>query len=89
VGPVIARVYETADSIRRKELEELFKMLGNIPEPQKKAIEDFSVNVVKKILHKPATKVKEVARNGEPSLAEAFFALFGEEDEIESRNEGK
>jgi len=89
IGPVIARVYKTADSIRRKELEELFKMLGNISEHQKKAIEDFSVNVVRKILHKPATRAKEWARDGDFYLAEAFFALFGEDDEVEGRNEGK
>jgi glutamyl-tRNA reductase len=89
IGPIIARVYEIADFIRRKELEELFKMLGEISESQKKAIEDFSVNVVKKILHTPATKVKEWARNGDSYLAETFFTLFGVEDEAESRNEGK
>lgn len=89
IGPVIAKVYDTADSIRRKELEELFKMLGDIPEFQKRAIENFSVNVVKKILHRPATKAKETARNGDSSLADAFFALFGEDDETEDRNEGK
>ncbi len=88
IGPLLRMVYETADSIRRTELEELFRMLGNISGHQKRAIEDFSVNVVKKILHKPVTRIKEMARNGESSFIETFFTIFGDEDEIENRNKG-
>lgn len=89
IGPAIGKIYEKAEEIRKRELDELMRILRNLSEDQIKAIENFSTNLMKKLLHTPVIRAKLAMRNGDFFLADALYRLFGEENEAEDRDEGK
>lgn len=88
VGAQIRKVYKKADEIRRMELEELIRKMGNVDKDKIGLLEDFSRNLVKKILHSPVTYLKKAVRDGMGDIyVEVFLNLFNvRDDEAEDRN---
>jgi len=76
-SPIIAELYDFANSIVNYHLEKLFKQLPHLTEEDKKHIELSMKAVVRKLLHRPVTYLKNrvAQENGEEFIRE-FENMF-------------
>jgi glutamyl-tRNA reductase len=76
-GPVIKRLRDEWDAIRRQEVDQLFAKLPHLPEKDRQAIERTIERIVNKLLHPPLEVLKDEAKAGPPhGLLEALRRLF-------------
>lgn len=76
-GPVIKRLRDEWDAIRRQEVDQLFVKLPHLPEKDRQAIERTIERIVNKLLHPPLEVLKDEAKAGPPhGLLEALRRLF-------------
>jgi glutamyl-tRNA reductase len=76
-GPVIKRLRDEWDAIRRQEVDQLFGKLPHLPEKDRQAIERTIERIVNKLLHPPLEVLKDEAKAGPPhGLLEALRRLF-------------
>lgn len=64
VVPLLVRLRERGEEVRRAELEKARKRLGTLTSDQEQALEGLTQAIVNKLLHAPTVELKEVARNG-------------------------
>ncbi len=77
VAPLVGRLHEQAEDVRRAELERLRARLGELDDRQLEALDALTKGIVAKILHGPTVRLKDAA--GTPRgdrLAEALRDLF-------------
>jgi glutamyl-tRNA reductase len=77
VAPLVARLHEQSESVRRSELERFRARLGDLDERQLDALDALTHGIVAKLLHQPTIRLKDAA--GTPKgerLAEALRDLF-------------
>ncbi len=78
VIPAITGLREKADSIRQQELDRALKRLPDLDEPTREQLRQFSVSLVKKLLHEPTRRLKAEVPDGHAlEYAEALSYLFG------------
>ena len=76
-GPVIKRLRDEWDAVRRQEVDALFARLPHLPDRDRRAIERTIERIVNKLLHPPLEVLKDEARGGSPhGLVEALRRLF-------------
>jgi glutamyl-tRNA reductase len=77
VAPLVAALRESAEDVRRSELERFRAKLGELDDRQLEAVEALTHGIVAKLLHQPTVGLKDAA--GTPKgerLAEALRDLF-------------
>lgn len=76
-GPIIKRLRENWDQIKKDELRRLFNKLPDLEDRAHDEINRFSDRLVNKLLHPPLESLRDEARHGIPHhLLEAFKRLF-------------
>jgi glutamyl-tRNA reductase len=78
VAPLVSRLHDWAEEVRRAELSRLDGRLSSLGPTEREAVELVTRRVVAKILHEPTVNLKAAA--GTPrgeAMAEAFRELFG------------
>jgi glutamyl-tRNA reductase len=74
---LVVRLVERLENLRHEELERLAAKLPDLTQKERREIEYATQRVVKKILHKPLSLLKNSCANGEKqALAEAIETLF-------------
>jgi glutamyl-tRNA reductase len=82
VVPAIASLRAWAEDVRRAELEKAEARLGRLSEPERRAVEAVTAQIVNKLLHRPTVRMKEAAAAADGVVyADAVRHLFGLEDE--------
>lgn len=77
VAPLVSRLHEQAEDVRRSEIDRLRARLGDLDERQLDALDSITKGIVAKLLHQPTVRLKDAA--GTPRgdrLAEALRDLF-------------
>src|SRR5205814_32694 len=64
VVPTLVALREKCVAIARQEAERTLQHMGELPEPQRKAVERLAESIVNKILHTPLTELKREGANG-------------------------
>jgi glutamyl-tRNA reductase len=64
VVPLLVRLRERGEEIRRAEIDKARKRLATLTPEQEQALEGVTQAIVNKLLHAPTVELKEVARNG-------------------------
>jgi glutamyl-tRNA reductase len=78
LAPVIRALHERGESIRAAELERLGARLASLPERDREAVEALTERIVRRLLHDPVVRLKELAgRGGDEPAARALADLFG------------
>ncbi len=79
VVPAIVALRRRAESIRLSELDRAKRELGQLPEPQRQAVEALTLQMVNKLLHAPTVRAKAPACVGDgvryATVLEHLFAL--------------
>ncbi len=76
-GPVIKRLRDEWNAIRRQEVDQLFTKLPHLPAEERQAIERTIERIVNKLLHPPLEVLKDEAKAGPPhGLLDALRRLF-------------
>lgn len=75
VVPTISALRREAEKVRRAELAKTLAHLPDLTEEEKKRIESLSEAIVKKMLHRPISRLK--AKDGGQAYVEAARDLFG------------
>lgn len=75
VVPTIAALRQRAEEIRQAELARALARLGHLSERDRQVVSALSVAIVNKLLHRPITRLKEVADSR--SYSRALRDLFG------------
>ena len=76
--PVIRALREQFNETGNLELEKTFKRLGHLSDVEREAMRGLVRSVIKKLLHLPSTRLKEMGADGGGSLfSEALVGLFG------------
>ena len=65
-GPIVKRLRDHWDEIRRQEMEILLRKLPDLDERERQAIEKTISRIVNKLLHPPLETLREEARSGPP-----------------------
>ena len=82
VVPAIASLRAHAEEIRAAELARAEARLAKLSEPERKAVEAVTAQIVNKLLHLPTVRMKQAAVTADGVLyADAVRHLFGLEDE--------
>jgi glutamyl-tRNA reductase len=82
VVPAIASLRRRAEEIRRAELERAESRLGRLTEPERRAVESITAQIVNKLLHLPTVRMKEAAATPAGAVyVDAVEHLFGLDDE--------
>lgn len=82
VEPTIRALRESAEDVRRAELDRLAGRLGDLDARQRETIEALSRGIVNTLLHRPTIKLKELAEHGGAEHhANALRELFDLEDD--------
>jgi glutamyl-tRNA reductase len=77
VTPAIASLRARAEEIRATELARLQGRLGRLSEPERRAVQALTTQIVNKLLHLPTVRMKEAAATAEGMLyADALRHLF-------------
>jgi glutamyl-tRNA reductase len=77
VVPAIASLRARAEEIRAAELRRAESRLGRLSEPQRRAVESVTAQIVNKLLHLPTVRMKEAAATADGVLyADAVRHLF-------------
>lgn len=81
VGPVIQRLHAHARGVAEGELARLSGRFGEMTPSQRKAVESLAHGIVRKLLHRPVTSLRQSAEGEEAyaanALVEAVENLFG------------
>lgn len=78
VAPLVSRVHDRAESLRRAEIERMEGRLGALGPAEREALELLTRRIVAKLLHEPTVNLKAAAATARgDALAEAFRELFG------------
>lgn len=81
VGPVIQRLHAHARAVAEGELARLSGRFGEMTPGQRKAVESLAHGIVRKLLHRPVTSLRQSAEGDEAyaanALVEAVESLFG------------
>lgn len=76
-GPVIKRLRDEWNAIRRQEVDQLFVKLPHLPESDRQAVGRTIERIVNKLLHPPLEVLKDEAKAGPPhGLLDALRRLF-------------
>lgn len=76
-GPIVKRLRDEWHSISREEMNQLFRKLNHLQEPDREAIERCVERIVNKLLHPPLQTLRDEAREGTPhGLLESIRRLF-------------
>jgi glutamyl-tRNA reductase len=78
---VVGGMYRRAEEIKKAEIEELFNKLRSrygIDEDVIPILEDFVNSFIKKYLHVPTQRIKELARNGNSDVLKVLECIFCE-----------
>jgi glutamyl-tRNA reductase len=79
--PTIVELQQRLDEIRAAELEKCLRRMGPMSAEQRQAVEQFSSQLVNKILHYPILELKDAADSAEPhereSLRKTIRKIFG------------
>lgn len=79
--PTIVELRQRAETIRRRELDKTFRRLGHLSNEDKNAIEQMTLSIINKILHKPTVNLKEKTRTTEgQAYLKAIRDLFHLDD---------
>jgi glutamyl-tRNA reductase len=82
VVPAIASLRARAERIRIAELARVQGRLGRLTEPERRAVESVTAQIVNKLLHVPTIRMKEAAATADgAAYANVLEHLFGLEDE--------
>ena len=85
VVPAIASLYARAEEIRSGELAKAEGRLGRLPESERKLVESVTSQIVAKLLHLPAVRMKEAAAAADGVVyADVVRHLFGLGEEEQS-----
>jgi glutamyl-tRNA reductase len=86
VIPMVAAMYRQAERIRGKELARSATMLRGLSDAERDTLDALTRSIVKKLLHRPATALKQAARDGNgQSYGDLAGQLFGlGEKEVDS-----
>lgn len=76
VGPVLQGLEQEGQGIRARELEWAFARLGELSPDQRGVVEQMAHRIVRKLLNKPLTTVREAAERGREDLADAVREIF-------------
>ena len=84
VGPVIQRLHAHARAVAEGELARLGGRFGEMTPSQRKAVESLAHGIVRKLLHRPVTSLRQATQGDEGyaanALVEAVETLFGLEE---------
>jgi len=80
VVPVIRSFKEKVERIRKKELEKAMARWKNITPKEREALDSLTSAIVKKILHRPVTQLKESKEEDMILFVEALKKLFSLDD---------
>ncbi len=64
VIPTISRLNAFGDEIRKNEVEKALSALGPLPEDQRQVVEGLGNAIVRKLLHRPLTRIKRESETG-------------------------
>jgi len=79
--PTIVELRKHSEEIRRKELDKTWKRLSHLSQEDKNAIEQMTLSIINKILHKPTVNLKEKTRTTEgQAYLKAIRDLFHLDD---------
>ncbi|MHB8191440.1 MAG: glutamyl-tRNA reductase [Ferrimicrobium sp.] len=78
LSPMLASLYERSDAVRAQELARTLSRLGDMTPEVQAEVEQLSRRIVAKLLHRPASTLRERAGSEEFSqFAEDFRRIFG------------
>ncbi len=80
VVPTISAMRSYAERIRRAEVAKTLARLPDLSDEEKQRIESLSEAIVKKLLHRPISRLK--AKSGGPAVIEAARELFGTDEKM-------
>jgi glutamyl-tRNA reductase len=81
---LIAALHELGEGVRAKELERISPRLARLSERERQNLETLTRGIVKKLLHGPVVRLKDLAGRGAADAhARALAELFGLEDFLE------
>jgi glutamyl-tRNA reductase len=78
VIPTVAGIRAQAEEVRNRELARIMKELPQLSEDERAKLTAFSNAMVKKVLHRPISWLKD---NGDPTQVEVARKMFGLKDE--------
>lgn len=83
IAPLLSSLRKRAEAIRKEELENAFSRLGGLTPGQKQIIEKMSERLIRRFLHEPTIKIKQVSKvegNDKARMyAEVIAELFSSE----------
>jgi glutamyl-tRNA reductase len=84
VVPAIASLRAQAEEIRARELARAEGRLSRLSEPERRAVESVTAQIVNKLLHLPTVRMKEAAATADgPAYVTALEHLFGLDEKRE------
>lgn len=72
LGPTLGWVTQRSEAIRAAEMERSAKLLTELDDEQREALEKLTRSLVKKIMHGPLQSMRQAARDGDRSVLEAL-----------------
>ncbi|MFQ5458837.1 MAG: glutamyl-tRNA reductase [Myxococcota bacterium] len=88
--PAISQLTRWGDEIRRAELEKAMSALGPIPDDKREVIEKLSNAIVRKLLHKPVTRMKQESESGKGGEVSSWVRdLFNLREKHEREDEDR
>lgn len=81
LAPLIAALHDRGEEIRARELERIAVRLAGLSDHDREVVEALTRGIVKKLLHEPVTRLKDLAgRGASDPHARALAELFGLDD---------
>lgn len=74
--PLVSDVFKNIESLREKELQKAFQMLGKIDSEKKKIIEDLTKAIVESIVSTPMNHTRKAAEQGDIETVNIMSKLF-------------
>lgn len=82
--PVIRRMREHGEQLRRQELERSLSHLGHLPQQDLEEVERLTRNLMRKLLHNPTARLRAAAEDGaNRGVLEAARYLFDVEEKVD------
>ena len=75
--PVISKIYNKIEEIRKKELKRAFGKMRDIDGNSKSIIDRFSQELVERMLQIPVEQLREAVLNNDDNLVNVAEKLFG------------
>lgn len=81
--PFLDEIYREAEAMREEELEKALSMLGDLDEEETEVVEQLTRVIVKRLLHRPAKRLREAYMKDEEGFIEVAEELLEVDEEYQ------